>query len=181
MGLVFVIRKQSCDRLLYKSFGIQKWQMFSESDIRGVIANKFVCLCMPRLKANDIEQDKIARFERIKKAITALEKQQKQILKQGELAPSGAWVARYQVRQSLKKYWYYKLQVPTPSLPCATSSKLSKYNHLGKAGTQEHLDAVMSVFRRSVWKEIQKIIDTLDECLLNISFGLEQEQEEPQD
>ena len=36
MGLVFVIRKQSCDRLLYKSFGIQKWQMFSESDRRGV-------------------------------------------------------------------------------------------------------------------------------------------------
>jgi hypothetical protein len=45
-----------------------------------------------------VEQDKLARFERIKKAIIALEKQQKQILKQGELAPFGAWVARYQVQ-----------------------------------------------------------------------------------
>ena len=68
---------------------------------------------MPRTTAKDIEQDKFTRFERIKKAIAALEKQQRQILKQGELAPSGAWVARYQVRQNTKKYWYYKLQAPT--------------------------------------------------------------------
>lgn len=136
---------------------------------------------MPRPRANDAEQDKLARFERIKKAITALEKQQTLLLKQGELAPEGAWVARYQVRQNLKKYWYYKLQVPIPYFQCATSDKLSKYKHLGKAGTQEHLDAVMSVFRRSVWDEIQRIIHTLDDCLLDISSGSEQEEEEPQD
>ena len=97
------------------------------------------------------------------------------------MAASGAWVARYQVRQNLKKYWYYKLQAPIPYLQCATSDKLSKYKHLGKAGTQEHLDAVMSVFRRSVWDEIQRIIHTLDDCLLDISSGSEQESEEAQD
>lgn len=136
---------------------------------------------MPRPKINDPELDKLARFERIKKVITALEKQQRLGLKQGKLAPSGAWVARYQVRQNHKKYWYYKLQMPTAYFQCATSSKLSKYKHLGKAGTQEHLDAVMSVFRRSVWDEIQRIIQTLDDCLLDISSGSEQESEEPQD
>lgn len=136
---------------------------------------------MPKSRANDAELDKIARFERIKKAITVLEKQQAIILRQGALAPQGAWVARYQVRQNLKKYWYYKLQASIPCLPQATSSKLSKYKHLGKAGTPEHIDAVMSVFRRSVWDEIQKIIDTLDDCLLDISSGSEQEEEDPQD
>lgn len=136
---------------------------------------------MPKPRANDAELDKIARFERIKKAITVLEKQQAIILRQGALAPQGAWVARYQVRQNLKKYWYYKLQASIPCLPQATSSKLSKYKHLGKAGTPEHIDAVMSVFRRSVWDEIQKIIDTLDDCLLDISSGSEQEEEDPQD
>lgn len=60
---------------------------------------------MPRLTSFDTEQDKLARFDRIQKAIVALEKQQKQILKQGELAPPKAWVARYQVRQNTKKYW----------------------------------------------------------------------------
>ncbi len=136
---------------------------------------------MPRPKANDTQQDKLARFERIKKAITVLEKQQALLLKQGELAPEGAWVARYQVRQNLKKYWYYKLQVPIPYFQCATSDKLSKYKHLAKAGTTEHIDAVMSVFRRSVWDEIQRIIHTLDDCLLDISSGSEQEEEEPLD
>jgi hypothetical protein len=52
---------------------------------------------------------------------------------------------------------------------------------LGKAGTQAHIDAVMSVFRRTVIQEIQKIIHTLDNCLLDISSGSEQEEEEPQD
>jgi hypothetical protein len=136
---------------------------------------------MPKPRANDAEQDKIARFERIKQAITVLEKQQAIILRQGALAPQGAWVARYQVRQNLKKYWYYKLQASTPCFPQATSSKLSKYKHLGKAGTTEHIDAVMSVFRRSLWEEIQRIIDTLDDCLLDISSGDEQEEEDPQD
>ncbi len=50
---------------------------------------------MPRPKVNDTEQDKNARFERITKAITALEKQQSQILRQGVQAPPGTWVARY--------------------------------------------------------------------------------------
>ncbi|MEH1849375.1 MAG: hypothetical protein V7L25_31500 [Nostoc sp.] len=59
---------------------------------------------MPRPKANDTEQDRIARFEQIKKTITALEKQQALLLKQGNLAPSGAWVVRYQVRQNLNRY-----------------------------------------------------------------------------
>jgi hypothetical protein len=36
---------------------------------------------MPKPRANDAELDKIARFERIKKAITVLEKQQAIILR----------------------------------------------------------------------------------------------------
>ena len=52
---------------------------------------------------------------------------------------------------------------------------------MGKAGTQEYIDAVMSVFRRSLCDEIQSIIHTLDDCLLDISSGSEQESEEPLD
>ncbi|MDF5731265.1 MAG: hypothetical protein PUP92_25500 [Rhizonema sp. PD38] len=33
-------------------------------------------MILPRQRVNDTEQDKLTRFERIKKAITALEKQQ---------------------------------------------------------------------------------------------------------
>lgn len=73
---------------------------------------------MPRPTSTDIDSYKLARFKSIKKAIVALEKQQKQVLKQGNLAPSGAWVARYQVRQNHKKYWYYKLQATEPCFQC---------------------------------------------------------------
>jgi hypothetical protein len=52
---------------------------------------------------------------------------------------------------------------------------------LGKASTQEYLDAVMCVFKGSVWDEIQRIIHTLDDFMLDISSGSEQESEEPQD
>jgi hypothetical protein len=77
-------------------------------------------------------------------------------LKQGVLAASGAWVAGYQVRQNFKKCRYYKLQVPISYFQCPTSDKLSKYKCLGKAGNQGHIDAVMSVFRRSLDDEIQR-------------------------
>jgi hypothetical protein len=98
-----------------------------------------------------------------------------------ERKPPGAWVARYQVRQNTKKYWYYKLQGTQPYFQGATSEKLSKYKHLGKAGTQSHIDAFMSVMRRSVWDEIQRILDALDDCLLDISSGSEQEEEKLHD
>ena len=42
---------------------------------------------MPRPTSTDIEKDKLVRFKSIKKAIQTLEKQQKQVLKQGKLAP----------------------------------------------------------------------------------------------
>ncbi len=39
----------------------------------------------------------------------------------------------------------------------------------------------MSVMRRSIWDEIQKVINSLDDCLLDISSGSEQESEEQED
>jgi hypothetical protein len=88
-------------------------------------------------------------------------------LNQSILAASGAWVARYQVRQNFNKYRYYKLQVPILYFQCTTSDKLSKYKHLAKAATQEHIDAVMSIFRCYFCSKIQRTIHTLDNYLLD--------------
>jgi hypothetical protein len=61
--------------------------------------------------------------------------------RQGELAPEGCWVARYQVRQPQKAYWYYKLPASLPTFTTTTETpKLSKYKHLGKAGSQSHVE-----------------------------------------
>jgi hypothetical protein len=54
--------------------------------------------------------DLTKRAERLTATISALKIKIKQILDQGEVAPKGCYVARYQVRQRQKVYWYYKLQ-----------------------------------------------------------------------
>jgi hypothetical protein len=71
--------------------------------------------------------------------------------------------------------------VPIPYFQCPASDKLSKYKHLGKAGTQEHIDAVISVFRRSLGDGIPRLFYTLRNCLLDISSGSQQESEQPLD
>jgi hypothetical protein len=47
---------------------------------------------------------------------------------------------------------------------------LSKYKHLGKAGSETHLTAVMQVVRRAQIDEIQRTIDTLTQNLLDVGY-----------
>ena len=70
-----------------------------------------------------------------------------------------------------KIYWYYKLQAQEPTFPKAQDeSALSKYKHLGKAGSEAHITAVMQVVRRSQIDEIQRTIDTLTQALLDVGY-----------
>lgn len=116
-------------------------------------------------------QDKLERIDRITIAIAALEKQKETIKASGQVAPYGCVVSRYQVRQQQKIYWYYKLQAQKPTFPKANDNKtLSKYKHLGKAGSEAHITAVMQVVRRAQIDEIQRNIDTLTQGLLDVSY-----------
>ena len=48
-----------------------------------------------------------------------------------------------------KAYWYYKLHALTPIFPKVNSpEQLSRYKHLGAAGSAAHVDAVLQVVRR---------------------------------
>lgn len=116
-------------------------------------------------------QAKLERIDRITAAIAALEQQKKRIFAQGEVSPKGCVLARYQVRQQQKVYWYYKLQAQTAIFPKANNPKaLSKYKHLGKAGSEAHITAVMQMVRRAQIDEIQRAIDTLEQNLLDVGF-----------
>ncbi len=126
---------------------------------------------MPRPSIAELEAEKLARVDHLQEAIAALEAEIERLLSSGEVAPLGAWVARYQVRQPHKTYWYYKLQTPNPNFRCSTQKKkLSKYKHLGKAGSQAHIEAVMSVGRRTILNELTKIIENLKQNLLDVGF-----------
>ncbi len=117
------------------------------------------------------QQDRLERITRLQSAIAELESYKDFCSRQGELAPEGTWVARYQVRQPQKVYWYYKLQADQPTFTKTTKvPSLSKYKHLGSSGSQAHVDGVMGVVRRTIVSELQKTIDSLKGSLLDVSF-----------
>ncbi len=131
---------------------------------------------MGRRVSRNARQERALRITRLQSAITELESHKNFFLSQGELAPEGTWVARYQVRQPKTVYWYYKLQGNKPMFTkTAPDQSLSKYKHLGKAGTEDHIDSVMAVVRRSIVSELQKTIDSLKSSLIDVSFDGEQE------
>ncbi len=58
---------------------------------------------------NHSPQDLEDRADRIQKAIASIQSTIEQIKAQGDIAPPGCCVLRYQARGNKKPYWYYKL------------------------------------------------------------------------
>lgn len=108
------------------------------------------------------DSDIISRAELLQQAIATLQLSIQQIQASGEVAPPGCCVLRYQARGKRGTYWYYKLQATEPIFPTTQPDKLSKYKHLGKAGSPAHINAVISVARRTQ-------IDYLTSCINSIS------------
>lgn len=108
------------------------------------------------------QREKLNRAERLLATIATIEAQIEKISASGEVAPPGCCLARYQARGQYKPYWYYKLQAKQPIFVSKQGAgKPSRYKHLGAAGTQAHVDAVMMVLRRVQIDELQKAIDAL--------------------
>lgn len=57
------------------------------------------------------------RAERIRAAIAQLQAKKSEIEAEGELAPQGCYVARYQARGSQHRYWYYQLKATSAIFP----------------------------------------------------------------
>ena len=98
---------------------------------------------MPTKSKPDKQKEKLERAERLLQTINILEENVRQIKELGKLAPDGCYVSRYQARGQKKAYWYYKLHASTPIFPKVNSpTELSRYLHLGAAGSSAHVDAV---------------------------------------
>lgn len=128
---------------------------------------------MGRRRYIESEQDKLDRMQRLTEAIAEIESYLQFFEDKGQQADSGCWVVRYQVRQKDKIYWYYKLQADRPIFEQKNSKSLSKYQHLGKAGTVAHIDAVMGVLRRSIISELQSTLVFLKSCVVDIAYDEE--------
>ena len=121
----------------------------------------------------ETEQDKLDRIQRLTEVIAEIESYLQFFEDKGEQADNGCWVVRYQVRQKDKIYWYYKLQADREIFEQKNGESFSKYQHLGKAGTIAHVDAVMGVLRRTMVTELQSTIVSLKSCVVDIAYDEE--------
>ncbi len=104
------------------------------------------------------------RAERIEKAINYLSEKIEEIEKEGLLAERGVKVARYIAKGTKNHYWYYQLTAEKAIFPKAKKeNEFSRYQHLGVAGSEAHINAVTSVVRRKQIEELTKAIDELKE------------------
>ena len=89
---------------------------------------------MPR-KESELELSQ--RAERIQNAIAYLESQKAKIEDSELVAPVGSYVARYQARGQLYRYWYYQLKASQAIFPKTNSAQeYSRFQHPRKAGSQ---------------------------------------------
>lgn len=110
-------------------------------------------------KTYELEQ----RVDRIADAIAKLSSQIQQIESEGQVAPAGCCVLRYQARGRRGTYWYYKLHAQE-AIFLTQSGEMSKYKHLGKAGSAAHIEAVLQVARRTQIEGLQRILAALTQC-----------------
>jgi hypothetical protein len=123
-------------------------------------------LPMPKKES---EQEKTQRAERIAQAIAALELEKSKIETNESVAPVGCYVARYQARGQKYHYWYYQLKAPEPIFPKTNKEKeYSRFQHLGKAGSEAHLEGVRAVVRRNHLDELTRAIESLKESWLDL-------------
>ena len=90
----------------------------------------------------------------------------KAIEREGEIAPSGCWIVRYQAKgQKGGRYWYYKWMSHDPMF-ITKNGNSSRHQYLGKAGSEAYLKAVEALSRRGR-------IEALERAMSTLSMGLE--------
>ncbi len=126
--------------------------------------------------------DQLTRADQLQAAIAVLQHEIHYIEAEGKVAPPGCRVMRYQVKRKNGCYWYYKLQALEPIFPTSSKSgRMSKYKHLGKAGSPEHIAAVLNVARRSKIDGLQRAINSLTESWLQVCLGEETDKDKKSD
>ncbi len=88
------------------------------------------------------EEQLVSRIDQLLKAKKDIEQEIQSIIASGRIAPAGCWIVRYLAKGRNHTYWYYKLQATNPIFLTKTDGKVSRYHHLGKAGSQAYLVAM---------------------------------------
>ena len=80
---------------------------------------------------------------------------------EGEIAPSGCWIVRYQAKgKKGGRYWYYKWMSHEPIFVTKNGNP-SCHQYLGKAGSEAYLKAVEALSRRGRIEALERAMSTL--------------------
>ena len=133
-------------------------ELSSRKCLRELSSHFLLTLVMPSKRPK--QQDLAQRVDELAALLSSLEEELLHLQQEGAVAPIGSWITRYQARGQTKRYWYYKWQAIDPVFP-TPSGKLSRYKHLGKAGSPAYLEAVRQLVRRDKIEGLGQGIKTL--------------------
>ena len=121
------------------------------------------------MSRNESEIEITQRADRIREAIDALKCEKSEIEASGWVAPPDCHIARYQAKGAKYHYWYYQLRASSAVFPKANNKgEFSRFRHLGKAGSQAHIDGVNAVIRRAKIEHLTSAIEALYESCLDL-------------
>ena len=111
------------------------------------------------------DKDLATRLDELKHLIKQLQQDIEDIRDEGEIAPSGCWIVRYQAKgQKGGRYWYYKWMSHEPIF-ITKNGNPSRHQYLGKAGTEAYLKAVEALSRRGRIEALERAMSTLSRGL----------------
>ncbi len=111
------------------------------------------------------QKDFATRLDELKHLLEQVQQDLENIKLEGEIAPSGCWIVRYQAKgRKGGRYWYYKWMSHDPIFVTKNGNP-SRHQYLGKAGSEAYLKAVEALSRRGR-------IEVLDRAITTLSMGL---------
>ncbi len=121
---------------------------------------------MPRIES---ELELNQRADPIRESIDALKPERSDLVGEGWVAPPDCHIARYRAKGAKYHYWYYQLRASSAIFPKANKKgEFSRFKHLGKAGSQAHIDGVKAVIRRAKIEHLTSAIEALYESWLDL-------------
>lgn len=104
------------------------------------------------------------RIDQNQRQLTFFLQKIEKIASEGEIAPPGCWIVRYQARGRGGYYWYYKWMAAEPIFVTKKGER-SKSQYIGKAGSEAYLKAVEMLERRGRIEALERAINTLSQGL----------------
>lgn len=106
-------------------------------------------------------KDVATRLDELQHLVKQVQQEIEALLAQGEVAPPGCWIVRYQAKgRNRKRYWYYKWMSPEPIF-MTKNGKPTRHQYLGKAGSSAYLQAVQALSRRGQIEGLERALNTL--------------------